>query len=403
MKYNFKAKNAEGEIREGSIDATSRNLAVDVLQKKGLILISIDEEKRSMQVIRDIEKAWNGVGQEEMTIFYRQLATLIEAKVSVVTALKAIEEKTENRFLGTVLMEIIENVEDGMPFSESLSKHRDIFSPLAVSMIRAGEVSGNLQKSILFVAESTEKTYLLNSRIKSALLYPSFVLTAAVIIAFIVFSFVIPKLTTIFKDMDVEIPWYTQVIIKSGNFMQSYWWLVIILVVGSIGATYAYLKTESGKEELDQAKLRVPVLKELFKYLYITRFSENMSILLSAGIPIVKSLVIVSDIVNNRVYSRMILRAAEDVKTGGSISSVFAKYPELPPILSKMIRVGEESGKISEVLKNVSDFYNQEIDRMTKNMTALIEPFLIVFLGVGVAVLVFAILMPIYDLTSKIN
>jgi len=403
MKFHFQAKNSEGEVREGKIEAVSRNEAAMSLQEKGLIPLALEKEDQSMAFLRDIERIWNGVSQQEMAVFYRQFATLIDAKVTIVVALKAIEEQTENRFLGSVLIEIIEDVEDGMPLSESMARHKDVFSALSINMIRAGEISGNLQKSITFIADNTERNYQLNSKIKSALMYPGFVVSAAIIIGFIVFTVVLPKLTKIFGDMNVEIPWYTKLIMETGNFMQSFWWAVLMVMLGAVVGAFYYLKTDAGSEEFDHIKLNLPILKRLFKFIYISRFSENLGVLLAGGIPIVKALMIVGDVVDNSVYRRIILRAAEEVKTGGTMSTVFARYEEFPPILSKMIKVGEETGKISEVLKNISAFYDQEIDRMAKNMTALIEPVLIVFLGLGVAVLVFAILMPIYSITNQIQ
>ena len=379
MKFHFQAKNSEGEVREGKIEAVSRNEAAMSLQEKGLIPLALEKEDQSMAFLRDIERIWNGVSQQEMAVFYRQFATLIDAKVTIVVALKAIEEQTENRFLGSVL------------------------SALSINMIRAGEISGNLQKSITFIADNTERNYQLNSKIKSALMYPGFVVSAAIIIGFIVFTVVLPKLTKIFGDMNVEIPWYTKLIMETGNFMQSFWWAVLMVMLGAVVGAFYYLKTDAGSEEFDHIKLNLPILKRLFKFIYISRFSENLGVLLAGGIPIVKALMIVGDVVDNSVYRRIILRAAEEVKTGGTMSTVFARYEEFPPILSKMIKVGEETGKISEVLKNISAFYDQEIDRMAKNMTALIEPVLIVFLGLGVAVLVFAILMPIYSITNQIQ
>jgi len=402
MKFNFQAKNSEGEVREGRIEASNRNEAISVLQEKGLIPISLKDENESNNFLYDIEKIWSSVNQQELAVFYRQFSTLVEAKVSITVALKAIEEQTEDKLLGSVLIEMIGDIEDGMALSESMMKHTEVFSSLAINMVRAGEISGNLQKSISFIADNTEKAYQLNSKVKSALMYPSFVLGAAVFIGFVVFTIVLPKLTRVFDDMNVDIPWYTRLIMDAGNFMQSFWWAVLIAIgAGVVGILY-YVKTDSGKDDLDQIKLKIPIIKKMLKYVYISRFSENLSILLVGGIPIVKALVIVGDIVDNGVYRKIILRAADEVKTGGVMSSVFVRYEEFPPILAKMIKVGEETGKISDVLNNIAAFYDQEIDRMTKNMTALIEPILIVALGIGVAILVFAILMPIYSLTYSI-
>ncbi|KKT87979.1 MAG: hypothetical protein UW87_C0020G0018, partial [Candidatus Moranbacteria bacterium GW2011_GWC2_45_10] len=352
MKFNFQAKNSEGEVREGRIESLNRDEAIAVLQEKGLIPLVLEKEDESMNVLRNLERLWNSVDQQELAVFYRQFATLVEAKVSITTALRAIEEQTENKLLGSVLIEMIGDVEDGMPLSESMMRHKDVFSPLAINMIKAGEISGNLQKSIIFIADNTERAYQLNSKVKSALMYPGFILSASVIIGFVVFTVILPKLTKIFDDMAVAIPWYTQLIMDTGNFMQSFWWAVLIIVLGGVVGVLYYIKTDSGKDEFDQIKIKLPIIKKMFKFVYIARFSENLSVLLNGGIPIVKALMIVGDIVDNSVYRKIILRAAEEVKTGGVMSSVFAKYEEFPPILAKMIKVGEETGKISDVLKN---------------------------------------------------
>ncbi len=403
MKFVFKAKDSEGVVKSGQIEASNKTEAINLLQEKNFIPLSVIEEKESRDFLHSIEKIWNGVGQRDLVVFYRQFATLVEAKVAITTALRAIEDQTDNKVLSQILLEMIGDIEDGMALSESMIKHKNVFSLLAINMVRAGEISGNLQKSIEFIADNTERTYQLNSKIKSALTYPGFILTAALVIGFLVFTIILPKLTKIFDDMDVEIPWYTTLIMNIGNFMQSFWWLVLIVILGGVFGILYYIKTDSGREEFDHIKLKIPIVSKMFKFVYISRFSENLSVLLIGGIPIVKALMIVADIVNNSVYKKVILKAAEEVKTGGAMSSVFAKNPEFPPILAKMIKVGEESGKVSDVLKNIYTFYEQELDRMTKNMTSLIEPILIVVLGIGVAILVVAILMPIYNITSHIQ
>ncbi|EKE16525.1 MAG: hypothetical protein ACD_11C00004G0023 [uncultured bacterium] len=405
MKFYFKAKNSDGELREGKIESFSQDDAVTILQDKGLIPISLErvEENSFSSVIRKIEKSWEGIKPQELVVFFRQLATLVEAKVSIVASLKAIEEQTENKFLGTVLLEIIEEVEDGLPLSEGMGKHPDVFSPIMINMIRAGEVSGNLQRSITFIADNTEKNYQLTSKIKGALLYPGFVMAAAVTIGFLVFTIILPKLTSIFSEMKVNIPWYTRLIINIGDFMQSYWWAVLTVMVAAIVGIIYYTKTEDGKEELDHYRIKLPIIGKMFRFVYVARFSENLSVLLSGGIPIVEALSITGSIIGNSVYQKIVNLAAEEVKKGGSMASVLAKYDQFPSIVPKMIKIGEESGKTSDVLKSISYFYDQEVDRFTKNMMSLIEPILIVILGIGVAILVFAILMPIYEITNNIS
>lgn len=403
MKFLFKAKNEKGEIKEGKVEADNQSLAADILQSNGLIPVSIEEIKRSSEIAKDITRLWEGAKPREIAIFFRQLSTLIDAKVAIVSSLQAIQDQMDNKYLKQVILEIIDDVEDGMPLSEAFSKHPAVFSSLMVNMVKAGEASGNLQRSISFIAENTEKNAELTSKIKGALLYPGFIFSAAVVIGFVVFTFVMPKLTGVFKDLAVEIPWYTKMFMSIGDFMSMYWWAVLIVVVAFFVGAYYYMKTEDGKREFDHLIIKVPVVGKLFRDIYVARFAENLSVLLMGGIPIVRALVIVSEVVDNVVYEGVILRAADEVKTGGAMSSVFGRSQEFPPIVSRMIRIGEDSGKISEVLQNVSDFYTQETDRTTRNLATLIEPILIVVLGIGVAILVFAILMPIYSMSGQIK
>ncbi|HAR99648.1 MAG: General secretory pathway component, cryptic [Candidatus Moranbacteria bacterium GW2011_GWC2_37_73] len=403
MKFLFQAKNSGGEIISGKVDATNNDAAVAMLQEKGYILLKIEKIEEVSAVMKDLQHIWEGVSLRELSVFYRQLATLIEAKVSIIGSLQAVGDQTENVFFRTVIIEMISDIEDGVPFSEAMSKHKNVFETLAVSMVKAGELSGNLQRSILFLAENTEKNYDLNSKIKGALFYPIFVLSAAVIIGFIVFTVVLPKLTGIFKDMNVEIPWYTAVLMKMGDFMSVYWWLVGLIIIAVVSGIVYYVKTEDGKREWDIIKMKIPVIGKLFQYVYISRFSENLSVLLDGGIPIVRALVIVGEVVNSTAYEAVILRAADEVKKGGTISSVFARSEYFPPIVAQMVKIGEEAGKISEVLRHMSVFYNQETDRITRNLSTMLEPILISFLGLGVGILVFAILMPIYSIAGQMQ
>ena len=403
MKFSFQAKTSEGEIREGKIEATTSDAAVAMLQGKGMVPIMLEKEVQTPGLVKDLEHLWDGVNLRELSVFYRQLATLIEAKVSIVSALRAVGTQSANVYLSTVVTEMVSDIEDGVTFSEAMSKHPEVFATLAISMIKAGELSGNLQRSILFLADNTEKNYDLNSKIKGALFYPIFVLSASVIIGFIVFTVVLPKLTGIFKDFNVEIPWYTKMFMFIGDFMSSYWWVVAIILIVIVGGFLYYIKTEDGKKQWDVLKLKIPVIGNLYQFVYLARFSENLAVLLDGGIPIVRALVIVSEVVDNTSYEAVILRAADEVKAGGSMSTVFGRSTQFPPIVSQMIRIGEDAGKVSDVLNNISRFYNQETDRVTRNLSAMLEPILIVFLGLGVGVLVFAILVPIYNISSSIQ
>lgn len=403
MKFSFKARNEAGEIREGIVEASDSSGAIQVLQRNGLIPINVREQaESSLGIAKNLGKILNGVNQKELMVFFQQLSTLIEARVPIVSSLRTIGDQTLNNYFSIIVKEMADDVEDGMPFSEALDKQPDVFDPLTVNMIRAGEISGSMQKSLSFVAENIEKNYQLAAKIKGALYYPIFVLLVAFIIGFLVVTFILPKITLLIKDLKVAVPWYTTALIVLGDFMAAYWWAVLLLVIAAVAGMYYYIHTPAGQREWQVVVLKIPVIGRLAKNIYITRMSENLSALLNSGIPVVRSLIIVSEVVGNQVFERILLRAVEEVKAGGNMSTVFLNTAEIPPIVSQMIKIGEETGSLANVLENIAKFYNQEVDIMTKSLTTLIEPLLIVFLGIGVGILVVGVLLPIYNLAGQL-
>ncbi len=403
MKFNFKARTDAGEIREGIVDAVDNDTAVQILQRNGLIPVTLVGEQESSNVLtKGFGKIWQGVSQKELMVFFRQLATLIEARVPIVASLTTIAEQAGNDYFALLIQEMADDVEDGMSFSEALAKNPDIFSSLTVNMIRAGELSGSLQKSIDFVADNIEKNYQLTSKIKGALYYPIFVLAVAFVIGFLVVTFILPRITVLIKDLKVAIPWYTTALINLGDFMNAYWWAVLIGIFLLIGSFYYYLKTPSGHAQWEVIVLKIPVIGTLAQNIYITRLAENLSALLNSGIPVVRALTSVSDVIGNQIYQRIVLKAAEEIKGGGNISQVFIQSKEIPPVVAQMMRIGEESGTLANVLESIAKFYNQEVENTTRSLTTLIEPILIVFLGIGVAILVVGVLLPIYNLAGQL-
>lgn len=402
MRFVFKAKDAEGKLKEGFVEAMTQELAVQILQKSNLTPVSVEREDTSNQFVRSFRKMWERVTQKELVVLFRQLATLIEAKVPLVTAISAIEAQTVNKYLRIILKEIVGDINDGMTLSEAMTKHPDIFSPLTINMIKSGEVSGSLRQSISYIANGVEKSYQLNAKIKSALFYPAFVLAVAAIIGFIIISFILPKLTVLIRDMKVETPWYTNVIMSLGDFMSNYWWAVALLIIAFIGAAFYYVRSDLGKKEWDRYQLKLPVFGTVLRYVYLARFADTFSTLLTGGIPMVRALIITGDVVENAVFKSILLRSADEVKAGGAISTVFIRSEDIPPVVTQMVRIGEETGKLGEVLEGTAKFYDQEVDYITKNLTSMLEPILIVGLGIGVAVLVFSIILPIYNIAGQL-
>lgn len=402
MKFVFKAKNERGQVREGMVEATDLNAAAGILERNGLVPISITEEKKAFGVIKALEKMWEGVSQKELVMFFQQLSTLIEAHVPVVSALRTIEDQTNNRFFRIILKEMADDIEDGIQFSVAIEKHPDVFTVLTMSMIRSGETSGELQRSIDTIAKNIEKNYQLAAKIKGALYYPAFVIAVAIIMGFLVVTFILPKITLMIKELNVPVPWYTTFLVWLGDFMSVYWWAVLLIMAAGLGGMVYYARSSAGRREWEQIILKLPVIGNLSRSIYITRFSENFGALLEGGIPVVRALIITSQVVGNGVFEKIILKAADEVKTGGTISTVFLQSKEFPPIVAQMIRIGEETGSLATVLISVAKFYNQEVETTTKSLTTLIEPILIVALGIGVGILVIGVLMPIYNIAGQI-
>jgi type IV pilus assembly protein PilC len=403
MKFLFKAKTKSGEIKEGVIDVMSKEAAVSILQKNELYPISIVKEEANPSIIKTILKYYDQVTPKELMVFFRQLSILVEARVPIVASLSAISEQTANKYFIKVIKEVVADIENGMPLSDALAKHKDIFSLMSINIIKAGETSGNLKKSIDYVADNIERNYNLAGRVRSALIYPCIIIVVFFIIGFLVISFILPKLTTIIKELNADVPWYTQVVMSIGDFMAVYWWAVAVVIFGFVGGILYYVRTEAGIKEWDQIKIKLPIVGVIFRNVYITRFAQNLSVLLSGGIPIIRALTITSSVLNNVVYEAIVKRAADEVKVGGNISTVFAKSALIPPVVSHMIKIGEDSGQIDTVLNHIAKFYDQETEMMTKNLSVLIEPILMIIIGIGVGFMAFAILMPIYNIAGQIK
>jgi type IV pilus assembly protein PilC len=402
MKFKFKAKTKSGAISTGVVSAANRDLAAAILQKNELFPILIEEEVTGLAK-KVFSKYYDRVTDKELVIFFRQLAILIEARVPIVVALNAIGEQTSGAYLKIILTESVKEIEDGVPLSDALAKHKEVFSNLVLNVVKSGEASGNLKKSVEYVADNIEKNYNLTNKVKSAMLYPMIVLVVFFVIAFLVITLIIPKLTVMIKDLGANVPWYTKLLITTGDFMAQYWWAVLVLIAGVVSGVVYYLGTADGKKEWDQIKLKLPVVGVMFRYVYITRFSENLAVLLDGGIPIIKSLTIVSAVVGNTVYEELFLRTAENVKRGENMSDVLRKSSLIPPMVSHMIKIGEDSGKVDSVLGHITKFYGQEVELMAKNMSTLIEPILMIAIGIGVAFMAVGVLMPIYNIAGQIQ
>ncbi|MDP1845413.1 MAG: type II secretion system F family protein [Candidatus Moranbacteria bacterium] len=402
MKFKYKARNQAGTLQEGVVEASTLANATTVLQQHNLVVTAIEPGKEE-GVLSVFSRFWEGVSDKEFVIFSRQLAVMIDARVPLMTAIKGVAEQTANPYFARVLSFVLFDIDEGKSLSESLKKHPEVFSDLYVNMVQSGEVSGNLQKALMDLANNIEKNYTLTQKVKGVLYYPAFVLSAFLVVAFLMLTFVIPKLMVMLEETNAKLPITTRALISVGNFMQHWWWAVLLAIFCGVVLAIYYSSTEEGEKEFDIIKLKMPIIGRVLGYIYLARFSENLSTLVKSGLPIVNALQISGRVVGNFKFEQDILEAAERVKSGGTISEVLQKKNNFPPIMTQMIKVGEETGRLDSTLMIMSKFYSREADQIVSNLSSIIEPVLIVILGVGVGILVFSIIIPIYNIAQGIK
>ena len=398
MKFQYKARNKEGIIKSGIVVSADQLRAEQLLSENGLTIVSL--EKKEDDLLQKINPFGKSVSNKDIVLFSRQLATLISARVPIVQSLRILEDQISNKFLLSVLRDLISSVENGEPLSLAMSKHSKIFGTVYVSLVRSGEASGSLDKALTYLADQLEKDYELGSKVKSAMTYPTFVLSALGVVGFLMFKFVLPNLTSVLEEQGGTLPPVSVALIAFTHFFGKFWWIFILLVAGGILGTRYGITTVQGRKYWDTMKIKLPIIGDIFQKIYLARFTRNLSTLVIGGIPIIKSLEIVSDIVNNVVYRDIILGAVRDISNGKSISEGLSGHKEFPSIVTQMVRVGEQTAQLDDILAKIAVFYEKEVDTKVSTLTALMEPLIMIILGVGVGVLVAGVLMPIYNLAS---
>lgn len=400
MIFKYKALSDKGESKDGIIDSVNKDLAIAALQRRGLVVVSIKEEgEKSVFEISFFER----VPQKDVVILSRQISTLFEAQVSALKAFSLLASNVENNLLGRKLNQVVDDIQAGFSISGALAKHPDVFSDFYVNMVKAGEESGKLVQTFAYLADYLDRQYELNSKTKNALVYPAFVITTFVVVMTLMMVVVVPKLSSIITESGQAIPFYTKIVIATSNFFVNYGiFFVIFLFIAGV-YVWSLARGEKGKIYLDAVKLQIPGFGDLFRKVYLARMADNMETMLSSGISIVRALEIASDIVGNTTYKKILQEGAESVKSGSSLSDALGKNPEIPSLMVQMMKVGEETGSLSSILKTLASFYKREVNDSIDSLVGLIEPAMIVGLGLGVGVLLVSILLPIYNLASGIG
>ncbi|OGI68268.1 hypothetical protein A2738_02290 [Candidatus Nomurabacteria bacterium RIFCSPHIGHO2_01_FULL_42_15] len=402
MLFKYKAIDGGGGNKEGEIDAPNRDMAISGLQRRGLVIISIKDEKENKSIfeISFFEK----VSNKDVVILSRQIATLFEAQVSALKAFTMLATNTENKLLGKKLNMVGDDLRAGISISGALARHPDVFSNFYVNMVKVGEETGKLNETFLHLAEYLDRQYALTSKTRNALIYPVFVIVTFIVVMTLMFVIVIPKLSAIILDSGQEVPIYTKIVIFISNLFVHYGFFLLIFVVLLGLWSWRLAITERGKEYLDSLKLSLPAVGNLYKKLYLSRITDNLNTMLISGVPIVRSIDITAEVVGSRVYRNLLKEVADGVKSGLALSVAFDKHKqEIPNILVQMVQVGEETGALGTILKTLTDFYKREVDDAIDTLVGLIEPVMIVVLGLGVGLLLVSILMPIYNLAGGIS
>lgn len=398
MLFNYKAKTLDGDIVEGIIGAANKDAAASLLNQRELIIIDIIE-KEGESVLERIELFFNKVKTKDLVIFSRQLSVMVSSGLPLVEALKTLIQQTKNQQLNKIISTLASDVESGTRFSVSLSKFPNVFDHFFVSMIKTGETTGRLDQMLLYLADQEEKNYTLKRKIQGMMIYPAFIVCALVVVAFIMMTFVLPNLLTVLTEAEVELPITTRILIATSNFFVNYWWLMIFVVIGLVLGLIFYYKTPEGKLKIDTLKLKVPILGDLYQKIYLVRFTQGLSVLLAGSVPLTYALKVVEQIIDNQVYQELIHKTRERVEGGHSITELFYDNKLVPQMIPQMMSVGEETGKMKDVLDKVSQFYINEVDDAISNIVSLIEPIIIVVLGLAVAVMVSSIIMPMYNMS----
>jgi type IV pilus assembly protein PilC len=398
-RFNYKAKDKDGRLVTGEVEAASVNEAARLVKGKGLYVISISPKIDSPFAI--IRRLRERITSSDVSTFTRQLSTMINAGLPITEALLILRSQSKGS-MQKIVAQILADVEAGDSFSESLSRHTKIFSPTYIALVKSGEVGGVMDAVLQRLADNLEKQQEFGSKVKGALIYPAIIVVGMVIVSLIMMIFVIPRLTSLYTEFNASLPLPTQILIGLSTFIIRFWYLMIILIGGGFYVFTLYRATKEGRRRIDELIFKIPIFGDLQRQIILTELTRTLSLMVGAGVPILEALNITSGVVGNTVISEALKDAAKQVEKGFPIAFSFSRHPEaFPFILSQMVAVGEETGKMDEVLTKISHIFELESDDRVKGLTAAIEPLVMVMLGLGVGFLVIAVILPIYNLTSQ--
>ena len=399
MLFNYKALENSGKELEGSIEAISIDVAVSSLQRRGLIVALIEPANKESWL--STIHFGTGISNKEIVMLSRQMATLFEAQVPALKIFALLSAEIENDTLRKSLVQVVDDLQAGSTISKALSKHPKVFSDFYVNMVRSGEETGKLNETFNYLADYLDRNYEIVNKAKNALIYPAFVITVFILVMILMFAVIIPKIGSIITESGQAVPLYTQIVLSMSSFFVEYGIIMAIALIILGFFVIRYTHTIEGRRALAHFKLQVPYLGNLYRKLYLSIIADNMNTMILSGIPMVKAIEVTATVVGNDVYANILEESLQAVRGGSSFSQSLSQYEEIPGMLVQMIRVGEETGELGSILGTMAHFYQREVINAVDTLVGLIEPVMIVFLGVGVGVLMASVLIPIYDIANS--
>jgi len=398
--FAYRIKASTGKVEKGTVEADNYSDALAKVRKLGGFVMSLEETKASKKVTKSNGK--KGLGLKDKIIFTEQLAVMLNAGITLLQALKGLQEETSSKALAAILVEVIADVEGGLPLSDAFTKHPRAFSTIYCEMVRSAEKTGNLAEVLNQLTTQQQKEYELKSKVKGALIYPAIVTTLLIAVITMVITFILPKLNGLFQESNIALPLSTRILLGISYFMTHQWYLLLILLVALVVGFRVMVHTRAGRLFWDRIKMRIPVLGSFMRKAYMARFTQSFASLAQAGIPVLEVFKTVRGVIGNAAYEVEIDKITQDVSNGVKVSVAIRKSKYFPPMIGQLVSVGEQSGDLAGIFKVLSEFFDKEVDTMAKNLSTLLEPIIMIVMGVVIGFVLVSVLQPIYGLVNAV-
>jgi len=399
MKYNYTAITKNGFKVSGSVESNSENDVLRMIKNNGYLPVSID---RDVEAEAGIEIFAKKVKKKDLAVFCRQFYTMLDAGLNIVNSLDILSVQTENKTLRKAITDVAEDVQKGVTLSEAMRIHEKVFPSILINMVEAGEVSGNLDTILERMAVHFEKENKTENKVRSSMVYPIVLMVVSIAVVIFMLIFILPTFVGMFEGSDTPLPLPTRILIGLSDFLKSYWYIFIGVVALIVFGISSYINSESGRRFFDSIKLKLPIVKGTTVKIVTSRFTRTLSTLMSSGIPLLRSMEVVSKVVNNKVVEEKLISGIEDIRRGVPLSRMIRDVEIFPPMVDSMVKIGEESGALDDILLKTADFYDEEVDVALTKLTSMLEPLMIVFMALIIGFIVIAMYLPMFEVVNTI-